>query len=110
MKQGKKFDIGKPQYSLLPWDAVEEVVRVLDFGAKKYGPRNWEKGMKWSRLFDSVTRHITNWFMGEDNDPESGLHHLAHAACCCLFMLAWALRKMDKFDDRPKRRKYEPER
>ena len=39
---GQKFDSGKPDYSLLPWDAVEDVVRVLDFGAKKYARDNWK--------------------------------------------------------------------
>ena len=28
-----------------------------------------------------------SWRDGEKNDLESGLHHLAHAGCCLLFML-----------------------
>ena len=40
---GAKFDFGKAQWSLLPWDDVEQIVRVLEFGAKKYTPENWKK-------------------------------------------------------------------
>jgi hypothetical protein len=32
-------------------------------------------------------RHVHAWRAGETKDPESGLHHLAHAGCCLLFML-----------------------
>lgn len=54
---GVKKDLGKRRWSLLPWDAVEEVVKVLEFGAQKYADRNWEKGMDWDRLFDASMRH-----------------------------------------------------
>ena len=30
---GRKFDGGKRDYTLLPWDALEEIVKVLEFGA-----------------------------------------------------------------------------
>ena len=33
--EGRKFDAGKPDYTLLPWDSVEEIVKVLDFGLVK---------------------------------------------------------------------------
>ena len=39
---GRKFDNGKPQYSLLPPLALIEAVKVLTFGAKKYSPDNWK--------------------------------------------------------------------
>jgi hypothetical protein len=39
--EGRKFDAGKPDYTLLPWASVEEIVKVLDFGAKKYARDNW---------------------------------------------------------------------
>ncbi len=40
---GQKYDTGKPDYSLLPFEALEQVVRVLDFGAAKYGRDNWKR-------------------------------------------------------------------
>ena len=100
LKEGLKFDSGKLPYHLLPWDAVDEIVRVLQFGAAKYAERNWEKGMSWSRGFGALIRHASAWWMGEDKDPESGLHHLAHCGCCVLFGLSYALRKVGR-DDRP---------
>jgi hypothetical protein len=98
---GTKHDGGKLPWHLLPFDAIEQVVRVLDFGAKKYAPRNWEKGIAHSRVFAAAQRHLTSWWRGEDNDPETGLSHLAHAACCTLFMLAFVTRKTPGVDDRP---------
>lgn len=95
-----KYDKGKLPYHLVPWDAMDEIVAVLRFGAMKYGERNWEQGGHWHRDFAACLRHLTKWFMGEDVDPESGLSHLAHAGCCILFMLAYVLRKIG-IDNRP---------
>lgn len=98
---GSKLDAGKLPYELLPEDAVEEVVKVLQFGAKKYAPRNWEKGISFGRLYGAIRRHGVAWFRGEDLDPETGLHHLAHLACEALFALAFVIRKTKNVDDRP---------
>lgn len=100
--EAKKFDAGKLRWALLPWDAVGEVVKVLMYGAKKYGPWNWcsHGGMDWTRLSDASIRHVIAWQQGQDNDEdESGLPHLAHAACGLLFLLAYSLRGIGK-DDR----------
>jgi hypothetical protein len=102
---GKKTDAGKLRWHLLPFDAVREVVKVLDLNAKpagKYEERNWEKGIAYSRLYGAAMRHLTTWFQDrEDKDSESELSHLAHAACCILFLLAYTLRGKNEFDDRP---------
>jgi len=84
-----KHDKGKPRWSLLPWKQVEQVTKVLTFGAKKYGALSWQNIPEpRSRYFDATIRHLVAWKNGEVNDPESGLHHLAHAACN-LFFLMW---------------------
>jgi len=98
--EGKKFDDGKLPYDLLPGDAIEEIVKVLQFGATKYGERNWEKGMKWNRPFAALMRHMWAWWRGEGKDPETGLSHLAHAGCCILFLLSYTLRGIGE-DNRP---------
>lgn len=82
-----KYDASKPDYAQLPPTALEAVVKVLGFGAKKYGSYNWRNGFKWTRLFSACGRHTFAWLRGEDLDPESGLPHLAHAICCLLFLL-----------------------
>lgn len=103
--QAVKFDGGKTQWGLFPWDAAEEVVKVLQFGAGKYSPWNWAEGegFKFSRLFNSSMRHFVAWFWRkEDNDPETGLSHLAHLSCNVLFLLHYVLNKnnFNKNDDR----------
>jgi hypothetical protein len=100
MGEGVKHDLGKLPWHLLPPDAVEEVVKVLAFGATKYGERNWEQGMAWHRLFAATLRHLWAWWRGEEADPETGLSHLSHAACCVLFLLAYQSRGIGE-EDRP---------
>lgn len=93
VEAGKKYDAGKTEWHLFLWLAAGEVVRVLMFGAKKYGEFNWVKVERArERYFNAAIRHLTAWYRGERNDAESGLHHLAHAACCVLFLLEAELR------------------
>lgn len=97
--QGNKFDEGKLRFDLLPLDALEEIVRVYTFGAQKYGDRNWEKGIVYSRFVGASFRHILSWFKGSKADEESGIHPLAHAAWSLIALLTYDLRGMAKFDD-----------
>lgn len=85
--KGRKFDGGKLEYGLLPPLALEEVVKVLTFGAQKYDRDNWQKVPDSKRrYFDALQRHVWAWKRGEQLDPESGIHHLAHAMCCLMFL------------------------
>jgi hypothetical protein len=99
-QQGIKHDKEKNRVDLLPVDALEEIAKVLSFGAKKYGERNWAKGMKWSRVYGALLRHMFAFFLGKDKDEETGLPHLAHAGCCIMFLLSYQLRNIGE-DDRP---------
>lgn len=94
-----KHDSAKPRPCLLP-PAIEQVLAVMEFGAAKYGEHNWMAGMQHSRAFNAAVRHLWAWWRGEDNDPESGLPHLAHAAVNCLFIIDWTRMKRGE-DDRP---------
>lgn len=98
--KGHKDDAGKLPWHLFAWDAAREIVKVLDFGQKKYAARNWERGMDWDRPFAALMRHMTAWWEGERNDPETGLPHLAHAGCCIMFLLAYEIRGIGQ-DTRP---------
>ncbi len=90
MTEGAKLDAGKPRWSLLPWQAVARVVEVLEYGARKYAVDNWRLVPDARRrYFDAAQRHLLAWWGGELVDAESGLPHLAHAACCALFLLAF---------------------
>lgn len=101
MEKGVKYDDGKPDYSLLPPEAVEATARVFTMGASKYGRRNWEKGLSYSRVFAACMRHMWAWWRGEDKDSESGLSHLHHAACN-IMMLQWYSANNKGEDDRQK--------
>jgi hypothetical protein len=88
MSDGIKFDGGKRAWALLPWGGVGLVVDVLTFGARKYAPENWRKVPDArARYFGAALRHLTAWWLGERLDAESGLPHLACAACNVLFLL-----------------------
>lgn len=97
---GVKHDQQKARYDLLTHEFLEGTASVLTFGAQKYGDRNWELGMKWGRPFAALMRHIWAWWRGEEKDPESGLSHLAHAACNLCFLMTYSARKSGT-DDRP---------
>jgi hypothetical protein len=86
-EEGRKFDGGKLEYGLLPPKALEVVVEVLTFGAKKYARDNWKHvDDAKRRYFDALQRHLWAWKQGEQIDPESGIHHLGHAMCCLMFL------------------------
>lgn len=96
---GVKHDKEKPPVDLVPYEAVEEIARVLAFGAEKYGSFNWTKGIEFRRLIAAAQRHIGAYNSGEDTDEESGLNHLAHAGCCIAFLL-WMQKHRPDLDNR----------
>lgn len=86
---GRKFDSGKLDYTLLPYEAVDEIVKVLMFGAQKYARDNWRHVDDAPHRYAAAAfRHLTAYSKGEQTDPETGISHLAHVGCCILFMLA----------------------
>lgn len=88
VEQGRKDDTEKLRWDLLPWGGVEQIVKVLNYGARKYAPENWKKVPDArNRYFAAACRHLFAWFRGEKLDPESGLPHLAHVGCCILFLM-----------------------
>lgn len=95
-----KDDFRKTRFDLLPFEGLEEVADVMAHGELKYGTDNWRSGLEYRRLFAAALRHLFSFWDGEDLDPESGCHHLAHAACCCLFILTY-IKKGVGIDDRP---------
>lgn len=103
LTEGAKFDGDKLMTELYPVDAYMGTCRGLTYGAKKYAPRNWEKGIKFGRVFGALLRHLFAWWKGEDVDPESGLHHLDHAGCCLAFLQQYTTQRerYAAFDDRP---------
>ena len=91
-----------PVWSVMPRWVVTLVGRVMALGAAKYGRFNYrETRIAASTYEDAMERHAQLWFDGEDNDPESGVSHLAHImAGCALLLDAQQTGKLD--DDRQK--------
>jgi len=66
-------------YDLVPFQEITDAyVRVAEFGARKYAPWNWSKGLARVQLCCSLLRHVFAYIRGEDHDPESGLMHTDH--------------------------------
>jgi hypothetical protein len=92
-KGATKADVGKPRWSLLMGGAglaLLEIIKVLEFGAKKYSPGGWKKVVGgYGRYKDALYRHLHSI---EENgplarDPETGLLEWAHVGCNVVFML-----------------------
>jgi hypothetical protein len=74
--------------SLMPEGVLSEMLEVLEYGAAKYSDDNWMAVPEAKvRYYDAAHRHIEAWWASEDNDPESGKSHLAHAMCCLAFIM-----------------------
>jgi len=89
---GRKDDAEKLRMDLIPPEAIEALAEVLTYGASKYEPRNWEKGIKYSRLFAATMRHFVAFWRGENFDKESGISHLKHVLCNVAFLIAFEAR------------------
>lgn len=99
MESGDRFNEGKLKWSLVSFKALEPMVKVLMFGAEKYAPNNWKKGLKYTEVCDSLQRHMNAFLDGEDEDKESKLYHVGHILCNAMFLSYMFLFRMD-LDDR----------
>lgn len=93
---GKKYDQSKNRYDLVPAKALDEAVKVLTRGADKYneafGDENWRKlENPKRRYYGALMRHLQAVRMGETHDPETGIHHYAHAMTNLMFLLEMEL-------------------
>jgi hypothetical protein len=85
----KKFDSNKPEMSMIPYEFLSQLARALEDGKEKYGRNNWRKGCDWSRCADAAIRHLAKWCDPSlpDEDEDSGISHLAHAAANLTFLI-----------------------
>lgn len=75
----KREKLHEPPYDLFPFEeTVKAYTRVAEFGAKKYEPWNWSKGLARVQLLCSLLRHTFAYLRGEALDKDSGLLHTDH--------------------------------
>lgn len=91
-----KADNGKLQWSLMPFEQLEDVVKVLMNGAKKYSVDNWKKCDDTKRYEDALLRHVVAYVKGDKVDLEDNISHLAHAVCNCLFLMYFDKEKINE--------------
>ena len=78
----RDLETGKGRMDLIPWNAIIEVSKHCEAGAKKYGENNIDKGIPISSLMDSAARHLAKYIAGHDDEE-----HLKAAA----WNILWAL-------------------
>lgn len=85
MDKADRFNAGKRKWSLVHFKSLEPLVLALEYGANKYSPDNWKKGLDKREIIDSTIRHLTAMADGEMIDEESGNKHLGHAMANLMF-------------------------
>lgn len=63
------------------WNLVLELAKHFEEGAKKYGDRNWEKGIPCDRYIDSAVRHYCKWRAEWDDEPHDRAF-IWNVVCC----------------------------
>lgn len=86
--------------TLVPYELIAMAAVGLNYGAEKYAPRNFEKGLSITQLTESLKRHVWALENGEDYDAESGLPHVALIASCTAMLCHNVMQKV-VIDDRP---------
>lgn len=88
---GPKTTAGKPDWSILPMDAVEFLIPAFEHGKKPevYGEKNtFREGILFGKLIAATIRHLVKWYwLKEELAPDSSVHHLAHAGANILMII-----------------------
>ena len=94
--------VTKPYFSTVPSMVVAELGLAMLEGAAKYGRHNYRAvGVRASVYYDAARRHMDRfWDLGENIDPDSGLHHLVKAMAC-LAVIRDSMLMKNWVDDRP---------
>lgn len=89
------------QFATVPFTVIWEIGVAMLEGARKYGRHNYRvAGVRASVYVDAAMGHISQWWEGEDDDPESGLSHITKALAT-LAVMRDAMLNEKFYDDRP---------
>jgi hypothetical protein len=87
--------------SLFPATARAYGALAMVEGDQKYGGYNYRAaGVNASIYYAAAGRHLDKWYNGEDNDPKTGVPHLANAIAC-IAVLIDGIEMGNWTDDRP---------
>ncbi len=100
MSKFVKNDQDKPDFTLIPQEALLEVAKVFTHGKNKYGEFNYSNSTDVRRFIAACHRHINQYMLGEDID-EIGTHHIANAIAS-LMMALDQIKTGDIIDNRNK--------
>lgn len=99
----------KPPLAKLSPTFMEEMALVCRNGDEKHSDCTWiNSPLSWSEIASAAMRHINQFMQGNFYDAGAdgdGLHHLAHAATCCMFLFHYSVYGGGtndlRFSDRP---------
>ena len=72
---------------------ILEVAKHFEEGAKKYGERNWQKGIPVCRYIDSAVRHLVKFLRGDDDEPHD------RAFCWNIMCAIWTCQHLPHLND-----------
>lgn len=98
---GAEKGVKASRFSLLPMEALTEVANHYGVGATKYEDHNMRRGYEWSKSYDALMRHATQFWAGEDRDEETGSKHLSAVVFHALTLMEF-METHPEFDDRYK--------
>lgn len=97
--------LGVPYLRQIPLEAVAAAATALEYGAMKYDNRNWEKGLPWQQMIDSLKRHIDDFERGreyDDGTDGSGLPQVCMIMASAMMLSASVIRGIGEDDRMPK--------
>jgi len=96
--------LGVPYFKQVPLEAVGAGAAALEYGARKYDNRNWEKGLPWQQMIDSLKRHVDDFERGrdyDDGDDGSGMHQVCMIMASAMMLSASVIRGIGEDDRLP---------
>ena len=88
MTAPKEYE-GKVNWVVFPFREAESVVRVFEYGVRKYGkPFTYREGIEDSLLIAATIRHLVELMNDIEDDVESGESHWSHIAANALMALS----------------------
>lgn len=106
---GAQKGVKLTRFDLVPVGPLTDLARHYGMGAEKYAARNWENGYEWYKSYGAAQRHLTEFWGGEDLDPDPFYDrfpedirpkHVIAAAWHCFALAEWMTTHREK-DDRP---------